>query len=288
MRKMAFTIALMFLISACIVSACAGDSWVCPKCGRTGNTGNFCGNCANPSPTPKPTPEPTDNLSGKPLLFSEGAAKIVPTLVSMCNDAKKWTKNTAPKSAKKLPLLPDHWAEIAKWIKNLKFTLKKNGDHYEIKANQKDTYQILTNLNCTVFFENEEGSGSGVNTERIADGVYSFPVSEAEKAQKAVNYTKNINRFMVWFDIPRSQDTRDWQEEIIIMYRNRVSGMASYEYGVSINYRLFAKNCAATWDYDGKNDYNITLGTGNMNNYTLHTWLNYNATSGYFKSINHY
>ncbi len=25
-------------------------SWTCPECGRTGNTGNFCGNCAQPKP----------------------------------------------------------------------------------------------------------------------------------------------------------------------------------------------------------------------------------------------
>ena len=40
-------------------------SWDCPNCGRTGNTGNYCGSCAYPNPwsrktapTPVPTPVP--------------------------------------------------------------------------------------------------------------------------------------------------------------------------------------------------------------------------------------
>ena len=55
-------------------------AWDCPECGRTGNTGNFCGKCAHPAPwlgmemtpqlmpepTPKPTPEPVSEPVSEP------------------------------------------------------------------------------------------------------------------------------------------------------------------------------------------------------------------------------
>lgn len=48
-RIMACILAAALLLGA----ACAlgeGQSWTCPDCGQTGNTGNFCPNCACPRP----------------------------------------------------------------------------------------------------------------------------------------------------------------------------------------------------------------------------------------------
>ncbi len=41
-------IIMVFLIT-CTVSA-EHTIWDCPECGRTGNTGNYCGNCQHPAP----------------------------------------------------------------------------------------------------------------------------------------------------------------------------------------------------------------------------------------------
>ena len=58
----------ILLLAALLVSASGFGSseaavWDCPECGRTGNTGNFCGGCAHPAPwtgaeTAAATPEP--------------------------------------------------------------------------------------------------------------------------------------------------------------------------------------------------------------------------------------
>lgn len=52
--------AILVVLMMIPVLSAAGESpeWVCPECGRTGNTGNYCGNCAHPSPAPGPEPEP--------------------------------------------------------------------------------------------------------------------------------------------------------------------------------------------------------------------------------------
>ncbi len=38
------------------LSSAGNPSWDCPNCGRKGNTGNFCGECAQPSPAPASNP----------------------------------------------------------------------------------------------------------------------------------------------------------------------------------------------------------------------------------------
>ena len=47
------------------------SSWDCPKCGRTGNTGNFCGTCSHPSPAPasEATPTPRSVKAGDVVCF---------------------------------------------------------------------------------------------------------------------------------------------------------------------------------------------------------------------------
>lgn len=44
------------------ISVAEQFTWDCPGCGRTGNTGKFCGTCAHPSPVPEETPEPDEDI----------------------------------------------------------------------------------------------------------------------------------------------------------------------------------------------------------------------------------
>ena len=54
MRRLILFITLLVLVFFCFAAAGAEGSWVCPECGKEGNTENFCVNCAHPSPTPAP------------------------------------------------------------------------------------------------------------------------------------------------------------------------------------------------------------------------------------------
>ena len=56
-----FIIAFVLICSLLFGSSVAEQfTWDCPECGRTGNTGKFCGSCAHPSPKPEETPEPKE------------------------------------------------------------------------------------------------------------------------------------------------------------------------------------------------------------------------------------
>ena len=52
MRRLLTVIVLLVTSVFFMIPACAESGWVCPECGREGNTGAFCGNCAHPSPSP--------------------------------------------------------------------------------------------------------------------------------------------------------------------------------------------------------------------------------------------
>ncbi len=54
--RIVLVITALLLVFSCTGLAEAEDTWTCPECGRTGNTGIFCGNCAHPSPAPKQEP----------------------------------------------------------------------------------------------------------------------------------------------------------------------------------------------------------------------------------------
>lgn len=63
-RPIIFVLAILCGLTLFTLSASGeGQVWDCPECGRTGITGNYCGNCAHPAPwieiTPTPTPAST-------------------------------------------------------------------------------------------------------------------------------------------------------------------------------------------------------------------------------------
>ena len=79
-----FSILLLFVPS---IVFCGQPEWVCPKCGRAGNTDKFCGTCAYPSPAPmreimpEPTVAPTPEPTSKPTPNSD-LYKTVGSIVS--------------------------------------------------------------------------------------------------------------------------------------------------------------------------------------------------------------
>ena len=61
---------LMLLMGCCFGNAERDNSWDCPNCGRTGNIGNFCGECAYPAPVSEPAELQKDNIPVLSQLFS--------------------------------------------------------------------------------------------------------------------------------------------------------------------------------------------------------------------------
>ena len=49
-RKALSIVMVILLVFALLPANGEKSLWDCPECGRTGNTGNYCGNCAHPSP----------------------------------------------------------------------------------------------------------------------------------------------------------------------------------------------------------------------------------------------
>lgn len=48
--KTTTTVLAIILLFAILPVSCESYAWNCPDCGRTGNTGNYCGGCAHPAP----------------------------------------------------------------------------------------------------------------------------------------------------------------------------------------------------------------------------------------------
>ena len=48
-KIMAIVFAVMLLMPS-VLAYGENSTWDCPECGKTGNTGNFCGGCAHPAP----------------------------------------------------------------------------------------------------------------------------------------------------------------------------------------------------------------------------------------------
>ena len=94
-RRLISILTILVLMSSllpCMTSA-EESSWDCPNCGRQGNTGNFCGGCAQPkpTPTPKPTDTPTPAPTPKPLKI-----KKVKYDRTTLNATVSWTGGKAP------------------------------------------------------------------------------------------------------------------------------------------------------------------------------------------------
>ncbi len=53
MRRLVAIAIILFMAVSFMMPVYAESIWNCPECGREGNTGAFCGNCAYPKPEPE-------------------------------------------------------------------------------------------------------------------------------------------------------------------------------------------------------------------------------------------
>ena len=97
-KKALFAILMILLLSAVALSVYGdGETWDCPACGRTGNTGKFCGSCGQPAPTPPPETTPA----------SESASTPTPAPVIVLTPTPEPPPTPTPKPAKKAKLPGD-------------------------------------------------------------------------------------------------------------------------------------------------------------------------------------
>ena len=110
--------------------AMGDSSWMCPICGKDGNTGKYCGNCAQASPVPEPI---NNNV---PLLFNESVSSIKTQFDMMLQEAENWMLKTAPPSISEIPFMPNDWNNTMILAKKVKITLKQEKDEYVVKINK--------------------------------------------------------------------------------------------------------------------------------------------------------
>lgn len=145
-------IALSIILAVNLFSSATGEetnTWVCPNCGRTGNTGYFCGNCAYPSPAPKSGP--TRDVFSFDKLVRMYDTNCVKQFYDIREDAKKWiswTTNSAPQSLKELPLFPDFilplYQSLTEASQKLHYEIEDTGNTYTVRSNIAEKFILLS------------------------------------------------------------------------------------------------------------------------------------------------
>ena len=109
MKRMLRLIGLMMaltilLLSIAATGICESVTWDCPNCGRTGNTGPFCGSCGTAQsdalqtkePTPEPTPESTPEPTPEPT--PDDPRQLIPVLSEIYPGTDARLKDNGDKS----------------------------------------------------------------------------------------------------------------------------------------------------------------------------------------------
>ena len=119
---------LMFfivIISIEVPALSEHEPWDCPECGRTGNTGNYCGGCAHPAPWYK---------------FGLGfpMADFETKMQSVIDQANTWTKSSAPQTLDSFPLMADAVFQLYGSLDDDTVTLERNETKYSIRSSIHD------------------------------------------------------------------------------------------------------------------------------------------------------
>ena len=123
--------------------------WDCPECGRTGNTGHFCGSCAYPSPAPKS--DLVEEVVSFNKLIRQYDTNYVKQFYDIRKDANKWiswTMNSAPQSLKELPLFPDFilplYQSLTEASEKLHFEIEDTGNTYTVRSNIAEEFELIS------------------------------------------------------------------------------------------------------------------------------------------------
>lgn len=97
-RSIIVVLIMLFLTSAAL---CEPAAWNCPECGRSGNTGNYCGGCGHPAPDISLLDMEQMNISdaekdlflSQHKIFTEASNDDPVEITSYVQDSQSWWDN---------------------------------------------------------------------------------------------------------------------------------------------------------------------------------------------------
>lgn len=113
----------------------SGESqiWDCPECNRSGNTGNYCGECAHPAPWIK-------FGLGFPITDFET------NMQSLIDQANTWTESSAPQTLDSFPLMANAVFKLYESLDNDTVTVERNDTKYSIHSSIHDLVEKWLDL----------------------------------------------------------------------------------------------------------------------------------------------
>ena len=162
---------LSMLFSAAVCPGLAeATTWDCPQCGRSGNTGKYCGSCAHPAPW-------MENV----FWFDIPEATLNEKTKSLAEESKKWTQKTCPQTINAFPLIPAGLLEQKDTIKNAESFLYNDGKRRVWKTNVPSYYPDDWQGNGPYLLDDMNGMTDRKHFDVLTDGNYAIPEDVREK-----------------------------------------------------------------------------------------------------------
>ena len=139
LKKLSLIIVALILVFLITSVYSEGQMWNCPECGRTGNTGNYCGGCAHPAPwfageTQTIVIDKTSAIFGLNL-YAEDFDQQAQVLI---DQAKTWTEKSAPQTLDSFPLIPESVFQLYDNIAADPIKLEKRESQYYLTTTIHD------------------------------------------------------------------------------------------------------------------------------------------------------
>ncbi len=170
-------VATAFLIHLFFPVYAENTVWDCPNCGRTGNTGKYCGSCAHSAPWPEESVTPSSNV----FWFNFSEDDLYEKADSLFEEAARWSKETCPQTIDSFSLLPVGLIEQYNSIRNAGSKLYNNGTQYIWETNVESFFPDNCEWGSTFLQYDENGVCGNKDFDIIANGVYAIPEGVSEK-----------------------------------------------------------------------------------------------------------
>lgn len=191
---------------------CEQSTWNCPECGRTGNTGNYCGGCAHPAPwlsgeTQTTDIDKTSVIFGLNLLaddFDQQAQLLI-------DQAKTWTEKSAPQTMGSFPLIPESVFQLYNDIAADPIKLEKRDSQYYLTTTIHDIVSDWFPDNQYIQLEYvRDNAWQRVDLTRVDDYSFTFSLPDGVKIDEI-----DLSWSYYWYSIGSS----DWREVLQIKHK---------------------------------------------------------------------